>query len=679
MFNLPVSPSVAVKYHEDSTNETTILINDIRKAFAEYPTLGESITMEDDPSIDKRLRVFTDHIQSKLEEITANASVLLGEFELYSASPESDSLSSFGSLDDLEKLDNFTRMVDIDASLGFNVSLNVNSWLHDVEEEVAVIEAWEVEAENLANVANAAFQSLKSDVTKEIATKEARSALTTNAQALHRNLQSDREELERQMTQSKWNEVRDKLLSRDDMWESGGFHVEGEISPETALKVIKSIPLKTYKLRDDKHRDLGVKKNERRTRHHVGVVDGAKDGNGAMEPSSIFSYNIGAVSQLATMHDRLASASLSFFELQSTVGDKLSTLTTRTKSRVDFKSPKQLASDVAALDTEAALTRIARLSQTILQSTRINSIYSRYVSQVQSLAKRDALAARENNAVQESTSARELYAESAEAYLDQLLIYFDVMDKMNALKESTKRELVEMNEEAAIEGKVAKEEIVAEAAVERENEATSLEHIKLLGKARMDEVIDAIESTFWHLTGCFQHIITPEGRQQFLFYICASAAFVFLVTTTKEMITLAGICILRFFTSPRLVREYGNLAWTSCNRANRPVNRAKVMQHIVLTSEVKQRMDVIVKIASEASKRRFPLRSVLIHGKPGTGKSIFAKAIAQCTGLPYALMSGGDVMPLGKARECAHLLSARPLSFAYIVCPPRFTGTSRAA
>ena len=45
---------------------------------------------------------------------------------------------------------------------------------------------------------------------------------------------------------------------------------------------------------------------------------------------------------------------------------------------------------------------------------------------------------------------------------------------------------------------------------------------------------------------------------------------------------------------------------------------------------------------------RAPFRNVLLYGPPGTGKTMFAKTLALNSGMDYAIMTGGDVAPLGK-------------------------------
>lgn len=599
---------------------------------------------EDDWAMKEHLELFADRIDAKATEIALNTSMLLEEFKSYSSSsPVSLDVSSINN--DLPMLgEYYSRLLDTSDEMK-----DGDSWLQDVQNEVSIIESWELEAEKLSHVAIAAFKNLKIETTniRETSRREAVSALEKDADALYHETRSSQDEQGLQMKQN--NKGRqtpeEEILNHISLWAAGGFKVEGLISHAIALEAIKAMPLKTYKLRDDKQRDLGVRIGERRTRHHVGVVDPGDDREKQMEPASIFSYNIGAVSQLATSLDRLAAASSSSFRFQSSLEDKISTWNkTEILSQNSFKSPRQLASEVAALETEAALTRITRLSQTVLQSTRLNLLNSRFVSRMKSLVEQDCISERENLVERDSIVARESHVEHAGAYLDQILIQFKAANKMNTVFETTKREVFEMYKAAAMESHIAKEEIHAEAVVERENEALSMEHVKLLGKARTDEIIQAIENIFWHLFNLFRHIMTPEGRRQFLFYICSSAALVFFVSTTKELIAVGCIWLLRFFTAPRLVREYGNLSARATPSSHK---QAHAMADIVLTPETKERINLLVKVTSAASKRRFPLRSMLIHGKPGTGKSATALAIASATGLPYALMSGADVFPLG--------------------------------
>merc|ERR1719221_2044320 len=75
---------------------------------------------------------------------------------------------------------------------------------------------------------------------------------------------------------------------------------------------------------------------------------------------------------------------------------------------------------------------------------------------------------------------------------------------------------------------------------------------------------------------------------------------------------------------------------------------AKLMEKIVLEEELSERLTWTTNSLVNAKKNGTPFRHLLLHGPPGTGKTLFARTLSRQSGLDYAIMSGGDVGPLGK-------------------------------
>eukprot|EP00172_Hildenbrandia_rubra_P001820 Plantae.Rhodophyta-Hildenbrandia_rubra.ctg24295.p1 GENE.Plantae.Rhodophyta-Hildenbrandia_rubra.ctg24295~~Plantae.Rhodophyta-Hildenbrandia_rubra.ctg24295.p1 ORF type:complete len:590 (+),score=121.94 Plantae.Rhodophyta-Hildenbrandia_rubra.ctg24295:694-2463(+) len=71
------------------------------------------------------------------------------------------------------------------------------------------------------------------------------------------------------------------------------------------------------------------------------------------------------------------------------------------------------------------------------------------------------------------------------------------------------------------------------------------------------------------------------------------------------------------------------------------------MEGIVLSEGVHHRLHRISLGTKNAKRHKAPYRNVLLTGPPGTGKTMFAKGLAQHSGLEYAILTGGDLAPLG--------------------------------
>jgi ATPase family AAA domain-containing protein 3A/B len=72
------------------------------------------------------------------------------------------------------------------------------------------------------------------------------------------------------------------------------------------------------------------------------------------------------------------------------------------------------------------------------------------------------------------------------------------------------------------------------------------------------------------------------------------------------------------------------------------------LKNIVLPGNLESRLKRVAVSTANTKKNNAPFRHLLLHGPPGTGKTLFAKGLARESGLHYAIMTGGDIAPLGK-------------------------------
>jgi len=107
---------------------------------------------------------------------------------------------------------------------------------------------------------------------------------------------------------------------------------------------------------------------------------------------------------------------------------------------------------------------------------------------------------------------------------------------------------------------------------------------------------------------------------------------------------------------PPLVRETSRFTWSreSLASVKWPWTKTdpKIFDQIVLEDELAEQLRWTTNSLVNARNNGTPFRHLLLHGPPGTGKTLFARTLSKQSGLDYAIMSGGDVGPLGK--EAVH-------------------------
>ena len=206
-------------------------------------------------------------------------------------------------------------------------------------------------------------------------------------------------------------------------------------------------------------------------------------------------------------------------------------------------------------------------------------------------------------------------------------------------------------EEAKV--KTARSIAAAKAQAERENEGLYLRRLK----AQMEQARQKNLAIVHALAGHFASSMTwaaQNPRQVFVGYLSLIFAAIF---AAREAARLGRILLEASIGKPRLVRETScaslprsvmssmiSLCW---RRSNGDEQMEEIFQDVVLSDPLKDRVVALAKAARNAKRHDAPYRHVLLYGPPGTGKTMVAKKLAQSTGMDFALMSGGDVGPLG--------------------------------
>jgi ATPase family AAA domain-containing protein 3A/B len=211
-------------------------------------------------------------------------------------------------------------------------------------------------------------------------------------------------------------------------------------------------------------------------------------------------------------------------------------------------------------------------------------------------------------------------------------------------------------DKARIEEEGIRAEIAAKAEQERLNEDVVLRRMQLQASLDTQKLVKSIAAVGAQAAMLSRDLVEQPMR---LAYLLAIVLGVFAAYyAIKEGVALLRAVVQARLGRPSLVRETSMglalplvLTWSYWlpERTSTGIRRAQGLFEDIILSEHDKGSVVNLAVATRNSKRNgIPYRHVLLYGPPGTGKTLIARRIAMSSGMDYAIMSGGDVGPLGE-------------------------------
>ncbi|XP_020186981.1 uncharacterized protein [Aegilops tauschii subsp. strangulata] len=215
--------------------------------------------------------------------------------------------------------------------------------------------------------------------------------------------------------------------------------------------------------------------------------------------------------------------------------------------------------------------------------------------------------------------------------------------ELQTLKERAKNDR-ETNKENAISNAKAK---AHEAKLTEDYERRML--VELMNGER-EKWLAAINTTFQHIEGGLRTLLTD--RSKLVMGIGGVTALAAGVYTTREGARVTWGYINRILGQPSLIRESSMRKFPlpglkALKPSSASLSGGAGFENVILHPSLKRRIEHLARATANTKSHDAPFRNMLFYGHPGTGKTLVAREMARKSGLDYAMMTGGDVAPLG--------------------------------
>ncbi|KAM0901983.1 hypothetical protein ACQ4PT_019542 [Festuca glaucescens] len=325
--------------------------------------------------------------------------------------------------------------------------------------------------------------------------------------------------------------------------------------------------------------------------------------------------------------------------------------------KVEDTKQAELAAKKAEYMREAATLELERTRAEYEEKKKLAQTQAEIKSQVARYNDELARKRLHNEHEAQRTRNHELVKMQEESALKIEHIRRQFEEEIQELRKRTQQEMAAIEQETQRQKSMAEAE--AKALEKKLSEDVNRRMLIEQANAEREKWVQAINTAFEHIGGGLRTILTDQSKLTVAVVgVTGLAAGIY---TTREGARVVWGYVDRILGQPSLIRESsrGKYPWSGVpSRAMSTVTSklkngsnlgkdGKGFGDVILNPSLQKRVNQLANATANTKLHQAPFRNMLFYGPPGTGKTMAARELARESGLDYALMTGGDVAPLG--------------------------------